>query len=333
VSRASVAAVVLVLGGAVVATTVFGLTVGTVTSGSMEPTLTTDDAFVLIDGEPTVGEVITFRQSTADGSRLVTHRVVRETPDGYVTKGDANPTTDQAAGADPVAQADVVGVVPEFGGAPLVVPYAGLLLGWIPGLRLPLLALVLLGLGYDAVSDEPSPSRVPHVTYGTLLAAVFLLGTVGGTVGVLSVGASSEAVYQVTDSPDDQPGTVATDRLVEREVELEAARPAFSYRFVTAEGATVRSTETTGTQTTTTVAMGPFGPGPHAVDLRIDNVPRTLPRAWLAPFHRFHPVAGVLASVLPVTLPVYLFSRFLLPTQVPVSWIVNARRGHPRGGR
>jgi len=54
-----------------------------------------------------VGDAVVYRH---DG-RLVHHRVVGETARGYVTKGDAVPTTDQALGAPPVTDAALVGVV------------------------------------------------------------------------------------------------------------------------------------------------------------------------------------------------------------------------------
>jgi signal peptidase len=321
-------ALVALLAAAIAATTYFGVTVGTVTSDSMNPALTTGDAFVLVDGEPEVGDIATFRQPTDGGSRLVTHRVVGTTTSGaYVTRGDANPSTDQAAGGAPVTREAIVGVVPSVGGSTLVIPAAGGLARLSSDVRVPLLGLVLLALGYDVIaSGRPSPTRVPHVTYGQALAVIFLMGTIGGVVGVVAVGASNEVVYTATAADTAQGPLVPVERTVEREVTLEAVRPAYSYRFVDATGAAVAGASTDGTVTTVTLRVGPLqSTGPHAVRLQIDNVPTTLPRPVAAALYDLHPMAAIAASVSAVTVPIYLLSRFLLPVEVPISWIINAR--------
>lgn len=72
---------------------VLGWTPLVITSGSMTPTITTGDIVVVdpYDGGPLeVGTVVSYREA----GRLVTHRIVAETEGGYVTRGDANATTD-----------------------------------------------------------------------------------------------------------------------------------------------------------------------------------------------------------------------------------------------
>ncbi|MDA1061261.1 MAG: signal peptidase I [bacterium] len=68
-----------------------------VQSGSMEPTIMTGDVIVVKKSqEYSVGDVISF---TDDHSRKVTHRIASVSPDlvrGFVTKGDANRTEDNA---------------------------------------------------------------------------------------------------------------------------------------------------------------------------------------------------------------------------------------------
>ncbi|MFC7165460.1 signal peptidase I [Halospeciosus flavus] len=93
--------------------------VGYVYSDSMEPTLGVDDGYLLVPADAVeVGDVVTFQLETRD--TLVTHRVVGRTDGGFLTKGDANPSADQASGHPPVTSEDVVGRVLTVGGTPLV---------------------------------------------------------------------------------------------------------------------------------------------------------------------------------------------------------------------
>jgi signal peptidase len=100
-----------------------------VTSGSMEPTIDTGDGFVAIPtavaGPVEEGDVVVFKAEEVNGGRLTTHRVVRETDRGYITRGDANPFTDQANGEPPVKRTQVVSKALEVGGSVVVVPHLG----------------------------------------------------------------------------------------------------------------------------------------------------------------------------------------------------------------
>lgn len=99
-----------------------------VETGSMAPTLQPGDGFIAVPaavaGPIETGDVVVFRSERRDG--LVTHRVVGTTPDGYyVTKGDANPFTDQSGGEPPVHEAQIVATALQVGGRVVVIPYLG----------------------------------------------------------------------------------------------------------------------------------------------------------------------------------------------------------------
>ncbi|MFB6123814.1 MAG: signal peptidase I [Haloferacaceae archaeon] len=100
-----------------------------VETGSMEPTMEPGDGFVAV---PTAvaddveeGDVIVFRAEELHGGGLTTHRVVRETERGYITRGDANPFTDQDGGEPPVKDAQVVAEALQVGGSVVVIPELG----------------------------------------------------------------------------------------------------------------------------------------------------------------------------------------------------------------
>lgn len=102
---------------------------GYVTSGSMQPTLSPGDGFVAIPsalgGSVEPGDVVTFQSEDTQGDRLTTHRVVEETDQGYITRGDANPFTDQDGGDPPVTGAEIVAVAWQPGGDVLAIPGVG----------------------------------------------------------------------------------------------------------------------------------------------------------------------------------------------------------------
>jgi len=110
---------------------------GYVTTGSMQPTLEPGDGFVAVPealaGEIESGDVVTFRAEQIQGGGLTTHRVVRETERGFVTRGDNNPFTDQDGGEPPVRRTDIVSVAWQPGGSVLAVPGVGTAVSAVQG--------------------------------------------------------------------------------------------------------------------------------------------------------------------------------------------------------
>jgi len=100
-----------------------------VETGSMENTLAPGDGYIavpsfLVDSIE-VGDVVAFDPTNINNGNLVTHRVVEETAQGYITKGDANPVTDQAGAEPPVQRAQIKAKALEFGGEIVVIPNLG----------------------------------------------------------------------------------------------------------------------------------------------------------------------------------------------------------------
>jgi signal peptidase len=100
-----------------------------VETGSMSPTLESGDGFIAIpaqtDSSIDEGDVIVFRAEEVQGGGLTTHRVVDETDRGFVTRGDANPFTDQDDDEPPVKETQVVAVAWQPGGSVLVISHLG----------------------------------------------------------------------------------------------------------------------------------------------------------------------------------------------------------------
>jgi signal peptidase len=110
---------------------------GYVETGSMEPTLEPGDGFVAIPsalaGDVEEGDVVVFRAEELQGGGLTTHRVVDVTERGYITRGDANPFTDQDGGEPPVKDAQIVAEALQVGGSVVVVPGLGTLVTGLQG--------------------------------------------------------------------------------------------------------------------------------------------------------------------------------------------------------
>ncbi|WP_313694773.1 S26 family signal peptidase [Halorarum halobium] len=104
---------------------------GYVETGSMAPTMDPGDGFVAVPmaiaGPVEPGNVIVFEAQELHGGGLTTHRVVGETDAGYVTRGDANPVTDQDGVEPPVGEDQVVAKALQVGGEVVVLPGLGTL--------------------------------------------------------------------------------------------------------------------------------------------------------------------------------------------------------------
>ncbi len=102
---------------------------GYVETGSMAPTMEPGDGFVAVPaaiaGSVDQGDVVTFEAEELQGGGLTTHRVVGETDRGYVTRGDANPFTDQDGGEPPVKEAQIVAHALQINGQVISIPHLG----------------------------------------------------------------------------------------------------------------------------------------------------------------------------------------------------------------
>ncbi|GGL58610.1 S26 family signal peptidase [Halocalculus aciditolerans] len=102
---------------------------GYVTTDSMSGTIDPGDGFVAIPsqltGPPDVGDVVTYRAVRLHDGGLTTHRVVGTTDGGYVTKGDANPFTDQDGAEPPVPRDRIVAEALQVNGHVVVIPDLG----------------------------------------------------------------------------------------------------------------------------------------------------------------------------------------------------------------
>ena len=144
-----------------------------VRGGSMKPTLEDGDVIFIVPRDPNkirIGDIIVFR---IPGAFLV-HRVVDiKYVDGkpkFITKGDANPCTDQEVGLPPVPPEKVVGVLYSINDYPLRAPYIGkiytygqeFIIFWTCGKPFALFPCILLAM---ALIGTYTTGRRPSVGY------------------------------------------------------------------------------------------------------------------------------------------------------------------------
>lgn len=91
----------------------FGYSRAVVLSGSMEPELSVDDVVLYkTQDKYEVGDVIIFEIS----DYFVTHRIIEETADGFITQGDANNVADDWVVEYSQIHGKMIATIPNFGG-------------------------------------------------------------------------------------------------------------------------------------------------------------------------------------------------------------------------
>ena len=91
----------------------FGWGSAVVISGSMSGAIEVNDMVIMHEqAEYAAGDVILFRN---EAGTTICHRILSQGPDGFVTKGDANPTPDQRTVSPGEVYGKVVLILPRVG--------------------------------------------------------------------------------------------------------------------------------------------------------------------------------------------------------------------------
>ena len=218
---------------------------GYVATGSMEPTMNAGDGFVAIPsavtGSVEEGDVVVFDARELHGGGLTTHRVVGETSEGYVTKGDANPFTDQDGGEPHVTDGQIVAKAWQVNGEAVTIPHLGTAImsvhdtvesavGTIApiiglttspdseGIGSLLVAVGVALLGFGALVDRLGPgrrektrsrSRENVLAFWTTLGLVLLVFVTFATAAMVVPAGTTEYEIVSTETPEDNPQVLA----------------------------------------------------------------------------------------------------------------------------
>lgn len=155
-----------------------------VETGSMAPTMEPGDGFVAVPpalaGPPAEGDVVTYRAETLHGGSLTTHRIVGETEGGYLTRGDANPFTDQDGGEPPVTEDRIVAHALQVGGRVVVIPYLGTAIEGIQGAMIGVQNAFAAAIGVDAFLGPQGVGFVLFAVGLGLFGLSLVLGRIEG---------------------------------------------------------------------------------------------------------------------------------------------------------
>lgn len=300
------------------------------TSASMEPAILAGDGFLVRSAQSVaVGDVIVFRPLKLKAERVV-HRIISETTNGFVTKGDNAPSADQDAGEPPVLPDRIIGRVVTFHGNPVRIPGIGnisLRLQEVFQQHLRTLFLFALGIGvaltaWDALNlTRYRPLRIRwRVFHVYLLAsALAFLGVVAATV--IASGVRS-AQYLSSMDPGDLPNHVRAWEGGVVTVVMENRGLVPIYHFSEAlEGMRVVGAPATinpRSKVDLKILTPPRNPGWYRAYVRVYHYPALMPRSWVAVLHARSPHFAILGNAAVAGLVLWLLSR-LVDLWVPLS--------------
>ncbi|WP_049903143.1 signal peptidase I [Halococcus agarilyticus] len=298
-----------------------------VTSGSMEPTIGVGDGFLLVPaGNVDSGDIITF-QSAEQGR--VTHRVVEQIDTGFITQGDANPSTDQAGGTPPIRQSRIIGEAFSVGGEPVVIPNLGAAVAFLRTNRLAVLVagFALAAVGLVRGSDRPDRGvlRVGDVLMPLFVGAALL------TVVLIALSSHTAGLdYVATDTPTGSPRTLPVGEPTTQNITVNARTGPFTHTFIDADGMTI----TNRTAENESVVLGveippPESLGPIETTVSVRSYPLTLPYGVVARLHAAHPIAAMFGSVLAALGPLFVLYTLLYDGRTPLRFAPTRRRAGP----
>lgn len=300
-----------------------------VTSGSMEPTLSTGDGYLVTSlGDVDRGDIITFYST--EKAEYVTHRVAEIRPEGYVTKGDANPSTDQAGGDPLVTDDAVLGKVVTVAGNPLVLPNVGGAIEWVQANGHLLLAgLVLVVVFRIMTAGSHLPKReltlvrevIPPLV-GTLVLLSFI---------VLSLATSTHHLaYVVAEDVGANSDAIAVGEESTEVLSLSVLQSPLTTTVLAAEGMTIEErTLDDGTLELLATIHPQEEAGLYMATVRVYAYPPVLPRATLTWLTAVSPLLARLVSVGIVAAPFAAIYWLFFDGGTPLRW---TRRQLTHGG-
>jgi signal peptidase len=324
-----------------------------VETGSMEPTMDPGDGFVAVPsqvaGPVEEGDVIVFEAEEIQGGGLTTHRVVDETDRGYLTRGDANPFTDQDSGEPPVKDAQIVATALQVGGQVVVIPHLGTVVAAVQGFMSTVqrwlasalgsrsllgvqglaylflaatVAWYLLGLwrGSGGRSRTRDRNRTRHEGTDTrLIAAGFaLLVVVAATASMVAPAGTQEFGVVSAEFDSDRPTVIRAgeSKPLTYRVPNGGLLPVVAYLEPASEGVDIRPGRTRvspgGTATATVTLSAPSEPGYYRRFLVEHRYLAVLPVSVIDGLYRLHPWVPIVVIDLLVGLPFYALGVALL---------------------
>lgn len=313
-------AVLIVLVLLIIAPAGFPTQLSYVASDSMEPTIETNDGFVIVPaGTIESGDIVTFWSSTRE--EYVTHRVVGETESGYLTKGDNNPTTDQAGGSPPVSPDDVIGKVATIQGEPVLLPGYGVLVSTLAESRGAVLTgLFLLFIVVSArESGQSSRPNRSVLTVRSVLLPIFLVSLVSAIALMYVGGSAHEFTYVNVEQASSGPGTMTVGEPKTTTMVVNRTTSPLTKPVVNSENMAITNRTRNATSITVDARLPPQeSTGRYTTKLQVHKYPAVLPLTVLRGLDRIHPLVAASVTSLIVFLPMYLLTVLLWDAKAPI---------------
>jgi len=276
-----------------------------------------------------VGDVVVFEAETLNGGGLTTHRVVEVTENGYITKGDANPVTDQDGDEPVVQRGQIKAEALQVGGDVVVIPQLGALvtgvqsvvsevqrqLAIVTGSRSLLgtqgLAYLLFGLGvivyvasalFSGGDDRDPRERTRNddtVDYRLVLVGLTIVLLVVATAGMTLGGGTQE--FSMVSSSSDAPGPgvvpAGTNETVTYQIPGSGVLPTVVFLESKSDRLEIEPTEmyiASGERANATVTLqAPESTGFYPQYLTEHRYPGILPRKSIQALYSVHPWAPI----------------------------------------
>ena len=309
---------------------------GYVATGSMEPTMDAGDGFIAIPsavtGDVQEGDVVVFQARELHDGGLTTHRVVGETEGGYITKGDANPFTDQDGGEPPVTDGQIVAEALQINGEVVTIPYLGTIVMGIQGVAMAaanavtsvfgmattssnglgsmLVAIGVALLGFGILLERLGParrettrrrSRENVLAFWSTLGLILLVFVTLATAAMVVPSGTYEYGLISTESPTDDPQIIepgATTELT-RSVDNAGYLPVVVVHEAESNGIRAdpgwQTVGIRGSGETTVRLSAPEEPGEYTRSLGEYRYLAVLPPSLLVWLHGVHPFAAIAA--------------------------------------
>ncbi|SDK81521.1 signal peptidase I [Natronorubrum texcoconense] len=310
---------------------------GYVATGSMEPTMNAGDGFVAVPsiatGDVEEGDIVVFEARELHDGELTTHRVIGETDEGYVTRGDANPFTDQDGGEPHVTDGQIVATAWQVNGEAVTLPYLGTAIMGVQsvaesaygtvasvlgltttadseGLGAMLVAFGVALLGFGTLLERLGPgrretrrsrSRENVIAFWTALGLVLLVFVTFATAAMVVPAGTAEYELVSTDSPSDDPQVLAPGETAEltRTVDnagylpIVAVHDAASRNIAADPGSQTVGIRSSGETTVSLTA--PEETGEYTRHLGEYRYLAVLPPSVIVWLHGLHPLAAIAA--------------------------------------
>lgn len=288
-------------------------------SDSMEPTIEQSDGYVLIrTADVSVGDIVTYW--SAERSSYVTHRITGRSDQGFITKGDANPTTDQAAGSPYVDRDDIRGRVLTVREKPVLVPRLGELARFVRAHRAPIAGLLgsvlLAGLLRGRTASRPSRSvlRVRDVLWPVFVVAVI------SAVGLQFVGGhTNQVTYVALSSETEGPNRLTVGEAGTDSFTVDRSKLPMTTHAVSTDGMTITNrTQNASTITVSVRIPPPTHTGVVTTTVTVNRYVTVLPTGIVHRLHGIHPLLAGATTVGTVMLPLVALAAAAIDGKRPI---------------